>query len=438
MKDTEYDFDYYYENTLIELRKNNPFIFCYGHENPFTGKRVDNKEEYELYLRYLMLRDLYEVNEKAAAHLKGLLDEKNEAQRTIKNLELDIQKKDAETKKEENASFWMALLLSGSVSLASTLQSIQRGLLTFLFEFLGLWVLLFMFSSLVKEGFGAISSRKTKAAAGIGILLAVLVVFHPLMDRPIRYGEEADQRQLELVEWAFEYGYDAGQDGHGESARDAYVDLIGDIDDPESYYEIKEKQDEEEAEAAANAERAAAAEKAKEIAHASFVVNEKVKAYHSKDCTSVDMMKPENTTYWQGTEQELIEMGYHPHDCVPGGTEVQGGDETGPLEFTIENGDPMDHYTEGEDSTSRGTPINRDFDLSAVDFQETPSSSAFSKVGYIEEDEVLVVVFRSTGPYKYDDVPYTVWEEFTNADSLGSYYNYHIKGEYPCEKIETE
>lgn len=120
------------------------------------------------------------------------------------------------------------------------------------------------------------------------------------------------------------------------------------------------------------------------------------------------------------------------------GTVVQGKDENGPLEFTIENGDPMDHYTEGEDFTSRGTPINRDFDLSAVVFQETPSSSAFSKVGYIEEDEVLVVVFRSTGPYKYEDVPYTVWEEFTNADSLGSYYNYHIKGEYPCEKIETE
>lgn len=125
-------------------------------------------------------------------------------------------------------------------------------------------------------------------------------------------------------------------------------------------------------------------------------------------------------------------------DPDSGVTVVQGKDENGPLEFTIENGDPMDHYTEGEDFTSRGTPINRDFDLSRVDFQDTPNSSVFSKVGYIEEDEVLVVVFRSTGPYKYDDVSYPVWEEFTNADSLGSYYNHHIKGEYPCEKIETE
>lgn len=72
----------------------------------------------------------------------------------------------------------------------------------------------------------------------------------------------------------------------------------------------------------------------------------------------------------------------------------------------------------------------------AVEMEQTPRSSCFSYIGYDEANETLYVVFRESGmEYVYHNFTDGDWYSFYNADSLGKYYNAHIKGNYECEKI---
>ena len=90
--------------------------------------------------------------------------------------------------------------------------------------------------------------------------------------------------------------------------------------------------------------------------------------------------------------------------------------------------------TETPETTPTATP--RVFDADAVAMQSTPDSTCFSEVGYDAEWEVLVVRFRDSGSvYTYSCFPVSEWDEFIAADSLGSWYNTYIKGQYDCERI---
>ena len=75
------------------------------------------------------------------------------------------------------------------------------------------------------------------------------------------------------------------------------------------------------------------------------------------------------------------------------------------------------------------------FSLDDVSLTETPNSSCFSKIGYSDAHETLVLVFRSGGTYLYSGVPASVWQSFRTADSLGRYFNTKIKGNFPSEKV---
>ena len=80
-----------------------------------------------------------------------------------------------------------------------------------------------------------------------------------------------------------------------------------------------------------------------------------------------------------------------------------------------------------------------DFDVSddaCINLFETPNSSCFSRVGYSEIWERLVVVFRESGAmYMYYDVSSEEAEKFLDADSLGGYFNKYIKGQYDTERL---
>ena len=62
-------------------------------------------------------------------------------------------------------------------------------------------------------------------------------------------------------------------------------------------------------------------------------------------------------------------------------------------------------------------------------------SSCFSEIGYDAEISVLYVRFKDSGAlyayYHFDD-----WDSFSSTDSLGTYYNKHIKGRYDCHRYE--
>ena len=82
------------------------------------------------------------------------------------------------------------------------------------------------------------------------------------------------------------------------------------------------------------------------------------------------------------------------------------------------------------------TPTPYDFDVDDVKMQSTPGSSCFSEIGYDSYWEILVVQFRdSDSVYTYLDFPIDEWDKFTSADSLGSWYNKYIKGQYEYERI---
>lgn len=71
-----------------------------------------------------------------------------------------------------------------------------------------------------------------------------------------------------------------------------------------------------------------------------------------------------------------------------------------------------------------------------VEMEEAPRSSCFSYIGYDEENETLYAVFRESGiEYVYYNFTADDWDSFYNADSLGKYFNAHIKENYEYEKI---
>ncbi len=87
-------------------------------------------------------------------------------------------------------------------------------------------------------------------------------------------------------------------------------------------------------------------------------------------------------------------------------------------------------------SKTASEPAAPIFDVGDVDMETTPKSTCFEEVGYDPDFEILVVRFRDSGAvYTYSDFPESAWEDFMAADSLGSFYNAHIKGAYEYEKI---
>jgi hypothetical protein len=57
------------------------------------------------------------------------------------------------------------------------------------------------------------------------------------------------------------------------------------------------------------------------------------------------------------------------------------------------------------------------------------------QVAYNPEHSVLFFEFSNGVVYKYDDVPFCVFEEFSTAESQGKFFHAEIKGEYEGSKL---
>ena len=113
---------------------------------------------------------------------------------------------------------------------------------------------------------------------------------------------------------------------------------------------------------------------------------------------------------------------------------LTGCGETKSLQESNANSAASSDVTTAPKKTS--TPTPNDFDVDNVIMQSTPESSCFSEVGYDPAWEFLVVQFRDSGSvYTYSGFSKDKWDEFIAADSLGSWYNKYIKGQYECERI---
>jgi hypothetical protein len=62
-------------------------------------------------------------------------------------------------------------------------------------------------------------------------------------------------------------------------------------------------------------------------------------------------------------------------------------------------------------------------------------SSMIYAFGYDEQQQVLEVVFKRTGVYRYHNVPKEVYQQLLDADSKGSYMRDLIIDIYPTERV---
>jgi KTSC domain-containing protein len=63
-------------------------------------------------------------------------------------------------------------------------------------------------------------------------------------------------------------------------------------------------------------------------------------------------------------------------------------------------------------------------------------STALEQVTYDPEAHVLRATFRETGrTYAYRDVPQEVYDGLLFADSLGAYFNAHIRDQFDFEEL---
>jgi hypothetical protein len=65
-------------------------------------------------------------------------------------------------------------------------------------------------------------------------------------------------------------------------------------------------------------------------------------------------------------------------------------------------------------------------------------SSMIKQAAYNPEHSTLFLEFSNGTIYKYDDVPFCVFEEFSVAPSQGKYFHAEIKGQYEGSKLEAK
>jgi KTSC domain len=66
------------------------------------------------------------------------------------------------------------------------------------------------------------------------------------------------------------------------------------------------------------------------------------------------------------------------------------------------------------------------------------SSSMASAVGYDNNENILQVEFHNGTVYQYEGVEPETWKDFYCADSVGSFFNEQIKGQYESERIDED
>ena len=66
---------------------------------------------------------------------------------------------------------------------------------------------------------------------------------------------------------------------------------------------------------------------------------------------------------------------------------------------------------------------------------ETAPSSVIARVQYDEASEQLHIELRTGRVYRYLEVPAAVHQAFMAAESMGRFYNDHIRDVYLCTRL---
>ena len=60
------------------------------------------------------------------------------------------------------------------------------------------------------------------------------------------------------------------------------------------------------------------------------------------------------------------------------------------------------------------------------------NSSAISAVGYDPHSKIMSITFKQGSTYDFCGVPQHIFDGLISANSVGSYYNSHIRDMYQC------
>ena len=63
------------------------------------------------------------------------------------------------------------------------------------------------------------------------------------------------------------------------------------------------------------------------------------------------------------------------------------------------------------------------------------TSSNITSIGYDTETQTLEVQFTSGAVYQYENVPPDVYQALMAADSIGSYFYYHVRKSFPYHPV---
>jgi len=70
-------------------------------------------------------------------------------------------------------------------------------------------------------------------------------------------------------------------------------------------------------------------------------------------------------------------------------------------------------------------------------YRRPVESRLIRSIGYDLPSSVLEVEFADDkGLYEYYDVPLSVYSRLMAADSIGAYFNEHVRDLYVCEKLD--
>lgn len=67
--------------------------------------------------------------------------------------------------------------------------------------------------------------------------------------------------------------------------------------------------------------------------------------------------------------------------------------------------------------------------------KKVENSSNIEQVDYDGNTLVLTVHFKNGGKYQYAGVPPGIFEKFTEAESLGSFFHKNIRSKYDSKKL---
>lgn len=85
-------------------------------------------------------------------------------------------------------------------------------------------------------------------------------------------------------------------------------------------------------------------------------------------------------------------------------------------------------------ANNENEPKTENQEPEAIAMQPVNSTMA-AAIGYDPNQQILQVEFATGKVYQYTDVEEETWDNLCQADSIGSFYNHQIKGNYNCRRL---